>query len=114
MAVTVQAVLVYVLLALAVLLTAASSLGVVVMRDPLQKLHYVTPAALAAPILVALAVTVHEGWDEATTETWLTVLFMATTGPVLAHATARAIRIRQCGDWRRTDDPGEAVEGRHR
>lgn len=94
-----------VLLGLAVAVVLTSTLGIVAMKDPFDKLHYVTPAALIAPVLVALAVTVHEGWDEITTETWLTVLFVAATSPVLAHATARAARIRQRGDWRQPEDP---------
>ena len=93
-----------VLLALAVLLVLVSSLGVLVMRDVFDKVHYVTPAALVAPILVALAVTVGQGWSLNTTETWLAVAFMAVTGPVLVHATGRAARIREHGDWRRPGD----------
>lgn len=97
-------VVVDVLLACAVVVVLTSAAGIVAMKDPFDKLHYVTPAALIAPVLVALAVTVHEGWDEITTETWLALLFVATTGPVLAHATARAARVRQCGNWRQPDD----------
>lgn len=93
------------LLAGAVLLVLVASLGVLLMRDVLEKVHFVTPAALVAPILVAIAVTVQQGWAQTTTQTWLAVAIMAVTGPVLAHATARAIRIRQCGDWRQADDP---------
>ena len=50
-----------VLLGLAVLIVITSSVGVLVMRDPYQKLHFVTPAALVAPALVALAVLVRTG-----------------------------------------------------
>ncbi|HZU78531.1 MAG TPA: monovalent cation/H(+) antiporter subunit G [Acidimicrobiales bacterium] len=102
---TLQSVVVDVLLALAVLVVFLSSLGVLLMRDVFQKLHFVTPAALVAPVLVALAVTVEQGWSSNTTQTWLALLFVATTGPVLAHATARAARVRQQGDWRGPDDP---------
>lgn len=107
-----QDVVVDALLAVAVLLVLVSSLGVLVMRDVFDKLHYVAPAALVAPVFVALAVTVGQGWSQSTTETWLTVLFMATTGPVLAHATIRAARIREHGDWRQPgDEPIEAARG---
>jgi monovalent cation/proton antiporter MnhG/PhaG subunit len=101
----------YVLLGSAVLLVLASSLGVLLMRDVFQKMHYVTPAGIVAPLLVALAVTVQQGWSEATTETWLALLFVAATGPVLAHATARAARIREHGDWRQADDPLDTSAG---
>ena len=45
-----------VLLALAVLTVAASAVGVAVVPDTYARLHYVTPAAVVAPVLVALAV----------------------------------------------------------
>lgn len=89
-----------ILLALAVAVVIGASLGVLVMRDPYQKLHFVTPAALVAPALVALAVLVQMGLYENTGETWLALLFMVIAGPFLSHATIRAIRIREKGDWR--------------
>ena len=46
-----------VLLGLAVVIVLGASVGVLVMRDASAKLHYVTPAALVAPILVALAIS---------------------------------------------------------
>jgi hypothetical protein len=42
------------LLGLAVVIVAGASLGVLLMRDAYQKLHFVTPAALVAPVLVTL------------------------------------------------------------
>ena len=50
-----------VLLGLAVAVVFGASLGVLLMRDAYQKLHFVTPAALVAPVLVALAVLVQMG-----------------------------------------------------
>lgn len=88
-----------VLLGLAVLLVGASSLGVLLMPDIFRKLHYVAPVGVVAPALVALAVTVKVGWAANTTDTWLAVLFMAATSPVLTHATARAARVRAVGSW---------------
>ena len=89
-----------VLLGLAVLVVAGASLGVLLMRDAYQKLHFVTPAALVAPILVGLAVLVQMGADENTGETCLALLFLVIAGPYLSHATMRAIRVREQGDWR--------------
>lgn len=88
------------LLAMAVAVVIGASLGVLVMRDPYQKLHFVTPAALVAPALVALAVLVQMGLYENSGETWLALLFMVIAGPFLSHATVRAIRVREKGDWR--------------
>jgi multisubunit Na+/H+ antiporter MnhG subunit len=89
-----------VLLALAVLIVAAAALGVAIMPGAYAKLHYVTPAAVVAPVLVALAVFVQEGLDENTGETCVALFFMVAAGPFLSHATIRAIRVRQHGDWR--------------
>jgi len=89
-----------ILLALAVLVVASASVGVLAMRDAYQKLHYVTPAALVAPALVAAAVFVEAGLYENTGETLVALLFMVIAGPYLSHATVRAIRVREKGDWR--------------
>jgi len=89
-----------VLLGLAVLVVLSASVGVLVMRDAYQKLHFVTPAALVAPALVALAIFVQMGLYENTGETFLALLFMVIAGPYLSHATIRAIRVREKGDWR--------------
>src|ERR1700735_3262675 len=89
-----------ILLGLAVVIVITSSVGVLVMRDPYQKLHFVTPAALVAPALVALAVLVRMGLYENTGETCVALVFMGIAGPFLSHATVRAIRVRDTGDWR--------------
>jgi monovalent cation/proton antiporter MnhG/PhaG subunit len=88
-----------VLLGMAAAIVLASALGILVMRDVYRKLHFVTPAALVAPALVALAVFVQEGLDENTGETLLALLFVVIAGPYLTHATIRAARIRERGDW---------------
>jgi multisubunit Na+/H+ antiporter MnhG subunit len=89
-----------VLLALAVLTVAAAALGVAVSPDAAARLHYVTPAAVVAPVLVALAVFVTEGLNENTGETVVALVFMIAVSPFLSHATIRAIRTRDEGDWR--------------
>jgi multisubunit Na+/H+ antiporter MnhG subunit len=89
-----------VLLGLAVLIVAASALGVLTMPNAYAKLHYVTPAAVVAPALTALAIFAREGLDENTGEMCVALFFMMATGPFLSHATIRAIRVRERGDWR--------------
>ena len=100
-------VVVYVLLGLAVLVVAGASLGILLMRDAYQKLHFVTPAALIAPLLVTLAVLVRNGLDENTGETCLALVFLVIAGPYLSHATMRAIRVREKGDWRPGKEEGK-------
>jgi len=87
-------------LGVAVLVVAASSAGMLVMRGAFAKVHFVTPIGVVAPILVAVAVTLRSGWSEPTGQTWLAVGFLCVAGPVLGHATVRAIRVRERGDWR--------------
>jgi multisubunit Na+/H+ antiporter MnhG subunit len=89
-----------VLLGVAVAIVLASSIGILVMRDAYQKLHYVTPAALVAPFVVGLAVLAQSGLTENTAQTLLALIFIAIAGPFLSHATIRAARIRDKGDWR--------------
>lgn len=88
------------LLALAVLTVAASAVGVAVSQNAYARLHYVTPAAVVAPALVALAVFVTEGLDQNTGETVLALVFLVAAAPFLSHATIRAARIREQGNWR--------------
>lgn len=88
------------LLVLAVLTVAASAVGVAVSQNAYARLHYVTPAAVVAPVLVALAVFVTEGLDQNTGETVLALVFLVAAAPFLSHATIRATRIREQGNWR--------------
>ena len=89
-----------VLLALAVLTVAAAALGVAIMPNAYARLHYVTPAAVVAPVFVALAIFVQEGLDVNTGETIIALVFMLVAAPYLSHATIRAMRVRERGDWR--------------
>ena len=101
-------VIVAILLALTVVVTLISVVGLVAFRDLYQRLHFVTPGAVVAPILVGLAVLVKESFNVRGLQTILTVAAMVVLGPILSHATARAARVRNRGDWRQTT----AKEGR--
>lgn len=91
-----------VLLGLAVAVAVISSVGVLAMRDAYQKLHYLTPLSILAPVLVALAVLVQAGYSTRSSQTWLAVGFLVIASPFLSHATIRAARIRAEGGWRMT------------
>jgi multicomponent Na+:H+ antiporter subunit G len=69
--------------------------GVLVMPGALRKLHFVTPAALVAPVLVVLAVFIRSGLTENTGESLVALVFIMISGPYLTHATVRAIRARE-------------------
>ena len=51
--------------------------------------------------LVTLAVLIRARFSATTAETFLVLLFMVIAGPYLTHATIRAARVRERGDWRR-------------
>jgi multisubunit Na+/H+ antiporter MnhG subunit len=84
-----------ILLASAALIVVASSIGIFVMPGAYSKLHYVTPAALVAPVGVVAAIFIWTGLSENTGESILALAFMAIAGPFLSHATLRAIRTRE-------------------
>ncbi len=64
--------------------------GVVVMRDALDRLHFAGASTAGAACLCA-AVIVHDPASLIALKTLLTGAVLLVTGPVLAHATARAI-----------------------
>jgi len=94
-----------VVLGLAVAIVLASSAGVLIMRGAYRKLHFVTPAALVAPVLVVLAVFIRSGLSENTGESLVALVFLVVAGPYLTHATVRAIRAH---DQARERDPEQA------
>jgi multicomponent Na+:H+ antiporter subunit G len=98
---------VLVLLALGVGVTLLSCVGVLVMRDAYDRLHYTAPAAVLAPVAIAAAVVLEERLSAAGIKAVLVALVLVATNPVLGHATARAARIRQFGGWRVREEERE-------
>jgi len=84
-----------VLLGFGVLVELACCIGVLVMDDAFDKLHYLGPAAIVGPLAVAAAVIVRESLSEAGIKAILTAALLIVASPVLSHATARALYIRQ-------------------
>jgi multisubunit Na+/H+ antiporter MnhG subunit len=101
-----------VLLGLAVAIALLSSVGILVMRDAFQKLHYLAPLSIVAPMLVGLAVLVQAGFSSRSGQTWLAVFFLLFASPFLSHATIRAARIRIEGDWLPPADHGPPANER--
>ena len=97
-------VLVDVLLAATVLFQLVSAVGLLAMPNLFDRLHYLAPASTLAPVLLAVAVVMTESFDHQGVLTILLALFFLVFQPVLSHATARAARIRERGDWRAPDD----------
>jgi monovalent cation/proton antiporter MnhG/PhaG subunit len=92
------------LLAAAVLVALLSCLGVLAMSDVYERLHFLTPLGVVMPPLVALAVLIREGVSQQAVKAALVAVALCVSSPVLGHATARAARIRERGDWRPPPD----------
>jgi multisubunit Na+/H+ antiporter MnhG subunit len=88
-----------VLLALGVLIELFAVLGIVVMRDAFDRLHYVGLAGYGA-LLIAIAILVRESWSLIGDKALATGAVLVLVGPVLVHTTARSFRTRKRGDWR--------------
>jgi multicomponent Na+:H+ antiporter subunit G len=80
----------------AVLLLAGAGLelvacaGVVLMKDPLDRVHY-AGVSVAAALLVAAAVLVRDSFSLIGNKAIVLAVFVLVTSPVLAHVTGRAI-----------------------
>jgi multicomponent Na+:H+ antiporter subunit G len=72
---------------------AFACIGVLVMPTALARLHYVSVAPLGV-VLVVAAVLVRDGASLISIKASCVAVFIVGTGPVLAHATARAIHVR--------------------
>jgi multicomponent Na+:H+ antiporter subunit G len=76
-----------------VVVLAFACVGVLVMPLALARLHYVSVAPLGV-VLVVAAVLVREGASLISVKAICVGIFLVATGPVLTHATARAIHVR--------------------
>ena len=91
-----------VLLGLAALVQLISLLGFFSMPNLFDRIHFLAPASVLAPALVAVAVLARESFNTRGVKALLVAFALAAIGPVLTHATARAARVHSHGDWRKT------------
>jgi multicomponent Na+:H+ antiporter subunit G len=94
-----RGVLVACLLCGGVALELVAVLGVCVMREVFDRLHYVSLAGFGA-LLIGTAILVREGFSLIGDKALATGLLLVLISPVLVHTTARSFRIRALGDWR--------------
>jgi multisubunit Na+/H+ antiporter MnhG subunit len=95
-----RAVVAIILLIVGGLRELISVLGVCVMRDAYDRLHYVGLAGFGG-LLVGVAVVVRESFSLVGDKALLVGLILVLTGPVLVQTTVRSLLIRELGDWRR-------------
>jgi multisubunit Na+/H+ antiporter MnhG subunit len=98
-----------VLLVAGVALELIAVLGVSVMRNVLDRLHYVSLAGFGA-LLVAVSILCAESFSLIGDKAMVTGALVVVTGPVLVHATARSLRTRASGDWREGIDEHREAE----
>lgn len=84
-------------------------LGVVAMRNQYERLHFMAPMSTVSVAAILAAVVVQEGWGQTAIKMSLILLALVFTNAVLAHATARAARVRDLGQWQPCE--GEKVAG---
>ncbi len=98
-----------VLLWAGVVTTCVCVLGMLLMKDFCEKLHYMATVATIAAGAILAAVCLQEGWGQAAIKTILVAIVGLFMNAVLTHATARAARVHTLGHW--TPRPGEQIHG---
>lgn len=78
------------LLGLGVFIELLCAVGVLVMRNPFDRLHYLGPASTIGPLTITAAVLVAESDAQAKIKSVLVAVVLLATGPILTHATAHA------------------------
>lgn len=86
-----------VLLAAAVAVEWLCCLGVLRMRGAYNRLHFLGPATLLGPGLIAAAVLADGASAAASVKAVLLAVILLVMGPVTSHALARAARVRETG-----------------
>lgn len=92
-----------VLLSIGVGLGVIATLGLVVMRDWMDRVHYAGLSSLGV-VFVALAVLVRESFSLIGDKALLTAVVMLVAAPIGNHVILRSGRVRTLGDWRRNVD----------
>lgn len=92
------------LLGVAFALCLLCAIGIAVMRDSFQRLHFSSPVTSLAIFLIAIAVWVEDSQWQSRIKAALIALILFLMNAVLSHATARAIRLRRVDHWAPTPD----------
>jgi multicomponent Na+:H+ antiporter subunit G len=87
------------LLGLGTAIEVLAAVGVSVMRDVFDRLHYVGLASFGV-LLIGVSILIQESFSLIGDKALATGVLVLLLGPVLVHATARSLRTRQRGDWR--------------
>lgn len=99
MTVSWRAVVAVILLVAGGLLELLAVLGLCVMRDVYDRLHYVGLAGFGA-LLIGGAIVIRESFSLIGDKSLLVGAVLVFAGPVMVQTTARSLLIRERGDWR--------------
>jgi multicomponent Na+:H+ antiporter subunit G len=77
-----------------------SSIGILMVRDFYERLHYMGPAGSVGTVAIAGALLLKEPFTSAGMKVILVAVLLVISNSVLTHATARAGRVHQIGDWK--------------
>ena len=94
-----RAVVAVILLIAGGVLELIAVLGICVMRDAYDRLHYPGVAGFGA-FLIGVAVLIRESFSLIGDKALLVGVILVLTGPVLVQTTVRSLLIRELGDWR--------------
>jgi multisubunit Na+/H+ antiporter MnhG subunit len=84
-------------------LGVTAAIGVTVMRDWQDRVHYVGLASFGV-FLISLSILVRESFSVIGNKALATGVLLLLAGPVMVHVTLRSGRIRSLGEWRRNVD----------
>jgi multisubunit Na+/H+ antiporter MnhG subunit len=90
-----------------VALILLSTLGVLLMQNVFDRLHFSGPAGFGA-LLVAIAILVRESFSLIGDKSLAVGVFVVLSGAILGHVIGRSARVRELGDWR--IQPDEKIE----
>ena len=88
-----------VLIALAVFFALVGALGIWLMRDPYQRLHFITLPCSVSAWLIAVAVLLGEKQKQSGVKVLLIAAVLFAINAVATQATARAAWVRADGQW---------------
>ena len=95
------------LLAAAVLIIVISVLGMLRMRDPYQRMHYISPPASLSAVFITVAIFLQQGVKAVSFKAAFTALVLVGMNTIVTHAAARSFRIAEIKDWH--PEKGEEV-----
>lgn len=103
-----QAAAVSAMLILGIAIELFCCLGILLMANVYDRLHFTGPATALGSICIAAAVVLQEALSTAGIKAILVAAVLIAGGPILTHAIGRAARIRDFGRWQ--PQPDERIE----